>query len=129
MGQRRWWGRWPWGAGLAMAWGLALLLAPLPARAAEVLQVRGADLLQVGDHNRSYPVTLACLSLEPEQREPATAWLRQQLPRRTRVNLRPIGSTNGVLLARVSVVNPRSVGDLGEGLITAGLAQAAPCLP
>jgi hypothetical protein len=125
-------------AGFLLAWGLlVLLLSPLPAAAAEVLQVRDADLLQVGDHNRSYAVSLACVALEPQQREPATAWLRQQLPRRTRVNLRPLGSANGVLLARVSLVNPRAataaaeppISDLGDGLIAAGLAQAAPCLP
>ncbi len=125
----------PWAA---LALLLALLLAPWPVAAAEVLQVRAADLLQVGDHNRSYPVALACLALEPEQRDSATIWLRRQLPRRTRVNLRPLGSDNGVLLARVSLVNPSRAdaaapiaagGDLAEALIAAGFAQAAPCQP
>ncbi|MEB3352434.1 MAG: hypothetical protein VKM01_08940 [Cyanobacteriota bacterium] len=109
-----------------------LLVGPLllgsPAWAAEVLQVREATLLQVGDHNRSYPVALACLQLEPEQRQPAIEWLRQQLPRRTKVNLRPIGSRDGVLLARVSPLGGRTT-DLAEGLVAAGLAQPAPCAP
>ena len=38
---------------------LVVLLAASPAAAAEVLQVRTASLLQVGDGNRTYTVQLA----------------------------------------------------------------------
>jgi endonuclease YncB( thermonuclease family) len=108
---------------------LGLLLDPLtalPAAAAEVLQVRSGVLLQVGDQNRSYPVQLGCISVTPEQSRAAEDWLRQELPRRTRVNLRPLGSADGVLLARVQVL--RGGNDLGSGLISAGLAQPLPSL-
>ncbi len=101
-------------------------LAALPAAAAEVLQVRSGVLLQVGDQNRSYPVQLGCISVTPEQSGAAEDWLRQELPRRTRVNLRPLGSADGVLLARVQVL--RGGDDLGSGLISAGLAQPLPSL-
>ena len=73
-----------------------------PASAAEVLQVRSGSLLQVGDRNRTYTVELACVSVDDEQQSDAIAWLRQQLPRRRRVNLRPVGSSNGQLVARVT---------------------------
>ncbi len=110
-----------------MAVGLLLNpLGALPAAAAEVLQVRSGVLLQVGDQNRSYPVQLGCISVTPEQSKPAEDWLRQELPRRTRVNLRPLGSADGVLLARVQVL--REGDDLGSGLISAGLAQPLPSL-
>jgi endonuclease YncB( thermonuclease family) len=108
---------------------VGLLLEPfsaLPAAAAEVLQVRSGVLLQVGDQNRSYPVQLGCISVTPEQSRAAEDWLRQELPRRTRVNLRPLGSADGVLLARVQVL--RGGDDLGSGLISAGLAQPLPSL-
>ncbi len=108
---------------------LGLLLNPLtalPAAAAEVLQVRSGVLLQVGDQNRSYPVQLGCISVTPEHSRAAEDWLRQELPRRTRVNLRPLGSADGVLLARVQVL--RGGDDLGSGLISAGLAQPLPSL-
>jgi hypothetical protein len=39
--------------------GLALLLGPAPCPGGEVLQVRSGQLLQVGDHNRTYTVELA----------------------------------------------------------------------
>ncbi|MEA5399989.1 hypothetical protein VB734_08060 [Synechococcus sp. BA-124 BA4] len=108
---------------------VGLLLDPflaLPAAAAEVLQVRTGVLLQVGDQNRSYPVQLGCISVTPEHSGDAEDWLRQHLPRRTRVNLRPLGSADGVLLARVQVL--KGGDDLGSGLISAGLAEPLPSL-
>ena len=55
-----------WRALLALVVPLALLLgAATGAAAAEVLQVRTATLLQVGDQNRSYSVALACVDLAP----------------------------------------------------------------
>jgi endonuclease YncB( thermonuclease family) len=93
--------------------------------AAEVLQVRGADLLQVGDRNRSYRVELACLRIHTDRETDAEIWLREQVPRRTRVNLHPMGEREGVLLARVSRLDGNR--DLSSGLIAAGLATAAPC--
>jgi endonuclease YncB( thermonuclease family) len=105
---------------LLMLCGLALLLGPAPAQAAEVLQVRSGHLLQVGDHNRTYTVELACLAIPPGGEAAATAWLRNGLPRRTRVNLRPQGTHDGTLLAQVQ---PLQGGDLSDGLIAAGLAS------
>lgn len=100
--------------------GALLISAPAAAPAAEVLQVRSATLLQVGDGNRSNGVQLACVAVAPEQQAGAVAWLRQQLPRRTRVNLLPAGQSAGVLLARVVKLDGQL--DLGQGLIDAGLA-------
>ncbi len=112
---------------------LLLLLGSLPAQAAEVLQVRSATLLQVGDGNRSYGVRLACLDVAPEQQDQALEWLRDRLPRQTRVNLRPLGVEAGTLVARVtplprqvrsSAVSPAVNGiDLSAGLIDAQLAS------
>jgi hypothetical protein len=105
---------------------LALLLMwPGAAAAAEVFQVRSGTLLQVGDGNRSYAVELACMELVADHEAEATAWLRQALPRRTKVNLRPMGQRDGTLLAQVSVL--ASGADIATGLIEAGLAQAEAC--
>lgn len=111
---------------LALLLGLACLLpvgllAPTAVAAAELLQVRSATLLQVGDSNRSYSVELACVAVDAQQQQPAIDWLRQQLPRRSRVNLRPMGNHNGILLARVQKLGEAT--DLGSGLIAAGLAS------
>jgi endonuclease YncB( thermonuclease family) len=100
---------------------VALLIWPLGAGAAEILQVRDADLLQLGDQNRSYTVQLACIAVSPEHENEAIAWLRQAAPRYTKVNLRPMGQNQGVLLAMVTPLATAT--DLGSGLVAAGLAE------
>ncbi len=124
-----------------MLLGAMLLFgSPLALQAAEVLQVRSGTLLQIGDGNRNYTVRLACLAVTPEANAEAVAWLRQQLPRRSRVNLRPVGSEDGILVARVNrleggVGSPassaRATGnsagpDLAQGLVDAALASWLP---
>lgn len=106
----------------------ALLLLPAQAaRAAEVLQVRSGTLLQVGDHNRTYTVELACVALSADGDQAAADWLRSALPRRTKVNLRPVGNDQGVLVARVQRLGgDPATADLGAGLVAAGLATATP---
>ncbi len=116
--------------------GVKLLLACLvammlswagAAEAAEVLQVRSGRLLQIGDHNRTYTVELACIAIPSEGNAAATAWLRQQLPRRARVNLRPSGSNNGTLVARVERLDSGDGSnrtDMATGLVAAGLATS-----
>jgi endonuclease YncB( thermonuclease family) len=113
-----------WLAALTAA--LVLLLWPCVALAAEILQVRGATLLQLGDQNRSYTVQLACIVVPEAQQGEAVDWLRQAAPRRTRVNLRPMGQNQGVLLARVQTLSASAgTTDLASGLVAAGLAQVA----
>lgn len=101
-----------------------LALAAPSVAAAEVLQVRSATLLQVGDSNRSYTVELACMTPNEAERDQAVVWLRQQLPRRTRVNLRPIGNHDGILVARVQKLGVDQ--DISAALIEAGYAQLLP---
>jgi len=97
------------------------------ASAAEVLQVSGPDRLLIGDRNRSALVQLGCMAVTPGSEAAAQAWLRLRLPRRTRVNLRPLSEGDGgVLVARVSGLD-RNTGDLAEGLVAAGLASPLPC--
>jgi hypothetical protein len=114
--------------GLAPLLGIAatLVLAPLPAQAAEVLQVTGPDRLLVGDRNRSSAIRLGCLAVAPEDAESATALLRRLLPRHRRVNLRPLGVRDGELLASLRPIDPDG-DDPAEALVAAGLATAVPC--
>jgi len=108
--------------GLLMLVGLGL--APQQAAAAEVLQVRSAGLLQVGDQNRSYRVELACLELGSDQQSAATDWLRRELPRRTRVNLRPQGVDQGTLVAQVQRLDRQT--DVASDLVAAGYGSMLP---
>ncbi|MEB3334578.1 MAG: hypothetical protein VKP70_06300 [Cyanobacteriota bacterium] len=123
---RAWWRRRLGAAllALAMALGLATLAAP-GALAAEIFSVRGPKLLQVGDQNRSYLVELACLEVREADGPRAILWLRQNGPRGTRVNLRPAGEHDGLLVAGVRVL--KTGVDLGDGLVAEGLAAPLPC--
>lgn len=89
--------------------------------AAEVLQVRSSSVLQIGDRNRNYTVQLACLEVAEADEQAAVSYLRQALPRRQRVNLRPEGAVDGTLLARVTPLGADR--DLSTSLAEAGLAQ------
>lgn len=94
--------------------------SPFPAMAAEVLQVRSSTLLQIGDSNRNYSVRLACVAVDPANEEAAVDLLKKAVPRRKRVNLRPEGNEDGVLIARVTPLDADQ--DLGLSLVTNGLA-------
>ena len=100
---------------------VAMVVVTPQALAAEVLQVRSSSLLQIGDRNRTYTVQLACLEVAPDDEQAAVSFLRQALPRRQRVNLRPEGALDGTLLARVTPLG--EVRDLSTALADAGLAR------
>ena len=88
--------------------------------AAEILQVTSSSMLLIGDHNRTYTVKLACTEINPDSEEKSVNWLKNQLPRHTKVNLRPKGSVDGVLVAKVIPFD--SDIDIAEKYINEGLA-------
>ena len=107
---------------LCAAAATCLLLCSGPVDAAEVLQVRSGTLLQIGDRNRTYSVQLACVVVDPADDAKAVDWIRKQLPRRSKVNLRPTGSADGVLIAHINHLDGQGNHDLGAELIESGLA-------
>ena len=88
---------------------------------AEILQIRGSTLLQIGDHNRTYTVKLVCVDVPSVNEKEATTWLRRQLPRTKRVNLYPQGVEGGILLARVGLIEGWQ--DLSKEMSENGLAK------
>ena len=88
--------------------------------AAEILQVTSSSVLLIGDHNRTYTVKLACAEITPDLEEESVKWLKKQLPRHTKVNLKPKGSVNGVLVAKVIPFDSEI--DITEKYINEGLA-------
>ena len=91
--------------------------------AAEVLQVSSSSILLIGDNNRTYTVKIACTEITPDLEERSVQWLKKELPRHTKVNLRPKGSVDGVLVAKVIPLN--SDIDITEKYIKEGLAMNA----
>ena len=88
--------------------------------AAEILQVTSSSVLLIGDHNRTYTVKLACTEISPELEEKSVKWLKKQLPRHTKVNLKPKGSIDGVLIAKVIPFDSNI--DVSDKYINEGLA-------
>ena len=88
--------------------------------AAEILQVSSSSVLLIGDHNRTYTVKISCASISPDLEEKSVEWLKKQLPRHTKVNLKPKGSVGGVLVAKVIPFDSNI--DITEKYIDEGLA-------
>ena len=74
----------------------------------------------IGDNNRTYTVKIACTEIRPELEDRSVHWLRKQLPRHSKVNLKPKGMFDGVLVAKVIPINSHI--DISEKYINEGLA-------
>ena len=90
--------------------------------AAEVLQVSSSSQLIIGDNNRNYTVKIACLDVIPEKENDAINFIKSQLPRSSRVNLRPKGSKDGMLIAKIFPLE--SDVDIAQKLIDEDLANS-----
>tara|TARA_B100001029_G_C14945855_1_gene385902 strand:+ start:243 stop:578 length:336 start_codon:yes stop_codon:yes gene_type:complete len=88
--------------------------------AAEILQVSSSSVLLIGDNNRTYTVKIACTEVTSDLEERSVKWLKKQLPRHTKVNLKPKGSVDGMLVAKVIPFNTKI--DISEQYINEGLA-------
>ncbi len=97
---------------------ILLFTMPWLAGAAEILQVRSSSLLQIGDQNRSYTVQIGCIRIDPDKAYKAKDWLKSEFPRRTRVNLKPLTSEDGILVARVIPIG--SDMEIGQKMISQG---------
>ena len=73
--------------------------------AAEILQVSSSSILIIGDNNRNYTVKIACAEISPNLEDRSVNWLRKELPRHTKVNLKPQGQVDGFLVAKVIPFN------------------------
>ena len=88
--------------------------------AAEIFQVSSSSILLIGDNNRTYTVKIACTEISPDLEDKSVDWLRKKLPRHTKVNLKPKGSIDGVLVARGIPFNSKI--DITEEYVNEGLA-------
>tara|TARA_B100000700_G_C14227636_1_gene482196 strand:- start:120 stop:464 length:345 start_codon:yes stop_codon:yes gene_type:complete len=105
---------------------IALLLIlcfslPFTINAAEVLQVSNSSSLIIGDQNRNYTIKLACLDVKEENEYSVINFLNSELPRHTKINLRPRGSIEGVLIAQV--IKIASEEDIASEIVSKGLGS------
>ena len=88
--------------------------------AAEILQVSSSSVLLIGDNNRTYTVQIACVEISPDLEERSVNWLRKELPRHTKINLKPKGLVDGVLVSKIIPFNSNI--DITDKYINEGLA-------
>jgi len=65
-------------------------------------------------------IAIACIETSPDIEEKSVNWLKKELPRHTKVNLKPKGSVDGLLVSKVIPFNSNI--DIAEKYIKEGLA-------
>ena len=78
-----------------------LIICPLNVYPAELLQIKDANTILVGDQNRSLYLSLYCIDINENERENAIKILKRNFPRGTKVKIKPYGSNGNRLLAKI----------------------------
>ena len=78
-----------------------LIIFPINANSAELLQINDVNTILVGDQNRSLYISLYCIDINENQKVEATEILRRNFPRGTKVKIKPYKSNGQRLLAKV----------------------------
>tara|TARA_B100000927_G_scaffold43140_1_gene30616 strand:+ start:289 stop:669 length:381 start_codon:yes stop_codon:yes gene_type:complete len=78
-----------------------LIIFPINANSAELLQINDVNTILVGDQNRSIYISLYCIDINEKDKVEATEILRRNFPRGTKVKIKPYGSNDQGLLAKV----------------------------
>ena len=78
-----------------------LVICPINAYSAELLQIKDVNTILVGDQNRSLYLSLYCIDINQNEKENATKILKINFPRGTKVKIKPYGSNGSRLLAKI----------------------------
>ena len=78
-----------------------IVLNPLVANSAEILQIKSSNTILVGDQNRNLTIRLFCVDVNENDELEATNLLKSQFPRGSKVKIKPFGFNDNVLLAKV----------------------------
>ncbi len=79
---------------------------PIRTNSAEILQIKNFNSILVGDQNRDLLIKLFCVdSNNVEDEELAFNLLKREFPRGSKVKIKPMGSKENILVARVFNIN------------------------
>tara|TARA_B100000674_G_C37579525_1_gene795637 strand:- start:147 stop:509 length:363 start_codon:yes stop_codon:yes gene_type:complete len=98
-----------------------LLISPINAYSAELLQINDVNNILVGDQNRSLNLSLYCININENEKEKATEILKRKFPRGTKVKIKPYGSNGNFLLAKIFRVDDET--EMTELLNTFNLSE------
>ena len=78
-----------------------IVLNPVIANSAEILQIKSSNTILVGDQNRNLTIRLFCVDVNENDEIEATNLLKSKFPRGSKVKIKPFGFNDNVLLAKV----------------------------
>ena len=78
-----------------------IFISPLVVNAAEILQIKNSNTILVGDQNRNLTIRLFCADVNENDELEATNLLKREFPRGSKVKIKPYGSQDNVLLAKI----------------------------
>ena len=78
-----------------------IVLNPVIVNSAEILQIKSSNTILVGDQNRNLTIGLFCVDVNEVNELEATNLLKREFPRGSKVKIKPFGSKENVLLAKV----------------------------
>ena len=87
---------------------LVVVICPVYIYSAELLQINDVDNILVGDQNRSLSLSLYCIDINENEKEKATEILKKNFPRGTKVKIKPYGSNDKRLLAKIFRVDDQT---------------------
>ena len=78
-----------------------IVLNPLIVNSAEILQIKSSNTILVGDQNRNLTIGLFCVAVNENDELEATNLLKSEFPRGSKVKIKPFGSKDNILIAKV----------------------------
>ena len=98
-----------------------IVFNPVIVNSAEILQIKSSNTIVVGDQNRNLTIRLFCVDINENDELEATNLLKSEFPRGSKVKIKPFGSKDNVLLAKV--FNIKSNKEMTEILIAKDLTS------
>ena len=98
-----------------------IVLNPVIVNSAEILQIKNSNTILVGDQNRDLTIGLFCVDVNENDELEATNLLKKEFPRGSKVKIKPFGSKENVLLAKV--FNIKSNKEMTELLVAKDLTS------
>jgi len=101
--------------------GFLIVLNPVIANSAEILQIKSSNTILVGDQNRNLTIELFCVDVNENDEFEATNLLKSEFPRGSKVKIKPFGFKDNVLLAKV--FNIKGTKEMTELLVSKDLTS------
>ena len=98
-----------------------IFLSPVIVNSAEILQIKSSNTILVGDQNRNLTIGLFCVDVNENEERKATNLLKSEVPRGSKVKIKPFGFKENVLLAKV--FNIRGSKEMTELLVAKNLSS------